>query len=228
MYQSVVPSEVQAILAKWAEETPEARDLRQRRVRFALRVPNLHERMRVARMLWVLEHRAKQVHLADMSAYLGLTIGSVIGIAGCAERYFRECLEAWGVLVVSEGWTLEAKCREVWATLDKLPVLQGLDFRQRTALLTEAHSRFACSRTCHWGRPVDARQEGAGESRSIQGFWLSPRALNCMHYGGITTLGELRSRSEQDLLRIRNLGRTTLLELRNLLAEKPVEDFSTK
>jgi len=55
------------------------------------------------------------------------------------------------------------------------------------------------------------------------GSVLSTRALNCLHYGGhhnsITTVGQLISLSERNLLGIRSLGITTLDEIKAKILE---------
>jgi DNA-directed RNA polymerase subunit alpha len=49
---------------------------------------------------------------------------------------------------------------------------------------------------------------------------LSVRAANCMEIEGIQTIGELCSRSEEDLLEIRNFGKTSLKEIQKKLSER--------
>ena len=48
---------------------------------------------------------------------------------------------------------------------------------------------------------------------------LSVRALNCLKWLDITTLGDLIKRSPNDLWAIRNFGRKTMIEINNLLDE---------
>lgn len=50
---------------------------------------------------------------------------------------------------------------------------------------------------------------------------LSVRAYHCLHRNaGILTVGDLVHRTEQDLLRLKNLGRKTLKEIRLSLADR--------
>ena len=49
---------------------------------------------------------------------------------------------------------------------------------------------------------------------------LSVRASNCLESARITTLGELASKTEMDLLRVRSFGKTSLREVRRKLAEQ--------
>jgi len=46
---------------------------------------------------------------------------------------------------------------------------------------------------------------------------LSVRAINCMQNGKITTIGDLVQKNERDLLRIKNLGKMTLREIKAAL-----------
>jgi DNA-directed RNA polymerase subunit alpha len=48
---------------------------------------------------------------------------------------------------------------------------------------------------------------------------LSVRALNCLETAEIATVGELVARTELDLLKVRNFGKTTLLEIKTKLRD---------
>jgi DNA-directed RNA polymerase subunit alpha len=48
---------------------------------------------------------------------------------------------------------------------------------------------------------------------------LSPRAANCLHAEGISTIRDLVGRSREELLEVRNFGETTLQEIEEKLAE---------
>ncbi len=54
----------------------------------------------------------------------------------------------------------------------------------------------------------------------ISTLGLSVRASNCLESARLTTLGQLASRTESDLLRLRSFGRTSLREVRRKLAEQ--------
>lgn len=56
-------------------------------------------------------------------------------------------------------------------------------------------------------------------SMSVSELDLSVRASNCLSSEKVETIGELVSRSEQDLLKIRNFGKTSLREVRKKLQE---------
>jgi DNA-directed RNA polymerase subunit alpha len=48
---------------------------------------------------------------------------------------------------------------------------------------------------------------------------LSVRTMNCLRRGGITTVGELTTKTERDLLTLRNFGQKSLNEIKDKLAE---------
>ena len=53
--------------------------------------------------------------------------------------------------------------------------------------------------------------------RSIEDLDLSVRSFNCLKRAGINTIGELASRSAEDMMRVRNLGRKSLEEVEEKL-----------
>jgi len=55
--------------------------------------------------------------------------------------------------------------------------------------------------------------------RSVAELDLSVRASNCLQAGGIVTLRDLVSRTEGDMLKLRNFGKTSLKEVKDKLAE---------
>ena len=54
---------------------------------------------------------------------------------------------------------------------------------------------------------------------SIEELELSVRSFNCLKRAGINTVQELTQKSEDDMMRIRNLGRKSLDEVKNKLTE---------
>lgn len=56
-------------------------------------------------------------------------------------------------------------------------------------------------------------------SRPVRDLELSIRSENCLLRGGIHTLGDLISRSKDDLLKIRNLGKISLREIKEKMAK---------
>ena len=53
---------------------------------------------------------------------------------------------------------------------------------------------------------------------TIEELELSVRSFNCLKRAGISTVGDLISKSEEDMMRVRNLGRKSLDEVINKLA----------
>lgn len=70
-----------------------------------------------------------------------------------------------------------------------------------------------------------AEESSAGSSirevlgRSIESLELSVRAANCMKDQNIETIGDLAGRTKDDLLKVKNFGRTSLNEIDKKLAE---------
>lgn len=78
---------------------------------------------------------------------------------------------------------------------------------------------------------LDDRVEGAGEGQvdselerklnmSLAELELSVRATNCLESEGITTVRDLVSRNDEELLEVRNFGETTLKEVKAKLSER--------
>jgi len=60
-------------------------------------------------------------------------------------------------------------------------------------------------------------------SMPVQALDLSARAAHCLEAEGVKTVGELLTRSADDLLEMRNFGKVTLQELADKLAEQGLE-----
>ena len=54
---------------------------------------------------------------------------------------------------------------------------------------------------------------------AIEELDLSVRSYNCLKRAGINTVQELASKSEEDMMKVRNLGRKSLEEVRAKLDE---------
>ena len=52
---------------------------------------------------------------------------------------------------------------------------------------------------------------------------LSVRALNCLKAAGITTIADLLSKDRNELLKIKNFGRKSLVELEDFLAKQDLD-----
>ena len=68
---------------------------------------------------------------------------------------------------------------------------------------------------------IDAEDDGRDKllEMAIDELDLSVRSSNCLHRAGINTVQELIQRSEEDMMKVRNLGRKSLEEVINKLAE---------
>ena len=77
-------------------------------------------------------------------------------------------------------------------------------------------------------QPEDDKKEKVLEM-TIEELELSVRAYNCLKRAGINSVAELVQRNQEDMMKVRNLGRKSLEEVENKLAElglalKPNED----
>ena len=63
-------------------------------------------------------------------------------------------------------------------------------------------------------------QEETFENLTIEDLDLSVRSYNCLKRAGIANVQELTQKSEAEMMKVRNLGKKSLLEVKNKLAEK--------
>jgi DNA-directed RNA polymerase subunit alpha len=54
---------------------------------------------------------------------------------------------------------------------------------------------------------------------TIEDLDLSVRSYNCLKRAGINTVAELAQKSEEDMMKVRNLGRKSLEEVKKKLQE---------
>jgi DNA-directed RNA polymerase subunit alpha len=54
---------------------------------------------------------------------------------------------------------------------------------------------------------------------TIEELDLSVRSYNCLKRAGINTVQELTNKTEEDMMKVRNLGRKSLDEVKSKLAE---------
>ena len=54
---------------------------------------------------------------------------------------------------------------------------------------------------------------------TVEELDLSVRSYNCLNRAGINTLAELTRRTEEDMMKVRNLGKKSLAEVKEKLAE---------
>ena len=95
----------------------------------------------------------------------------------------------------------------------------------------ESESRFlkealflANSYTWMLKRKEDLEQRLAGswkytKDMAIEELELSVRSFNCLKRASINTVEELTQKTEEDMMKVRNLGMKSLVEVKNKLAE---------
>jgi DNA-directed RNA polymerase subunit alpha len=68
---------------------------------------------------------------------------------------------------------------------------------------------------------VEATEDGAGErmKMTIEELELSVRSFNCLKSANINTVEELTTKTEADMMKVRNLGRKSLEEVQVKLRE---------
>ncbi len=66
---------------------------------------------------------------------------------------------------------------------------------------------------------AEKREENSILAKGVRELELSIRSENCLLRGGINTIGDLVSRSKEDLLKIRNLGKISLREIEEKMAK---------
>ena len=62
--------------------------------------------------------------------------------------------------------------------------------------------------------------ENKFDSMPIEDLELSVRSYNCLKRAGITTVAELTQKTEDEMMKVRNLGKKSLKEVKEKLAEQ--------
>ena len=57
------------------------------------------------------------------------------------------------------------------------------------------------------------------QNKSIEDLELSVRSYNCLKRAGIQTVEELTQKTEEDMMKVRNLGKKSLKEVKEVLAK---------
>ena len=68
-------------------------------------------------------------------------------------------------------------------------------------------------------KPEVAKEENPMASMMIEDLDLSVRSYNCLKRAGIQTVEELTQKTEEEMMRIRNLGKKSLKEVKDKLFE---------
>lgn len=151
------------------------------------------------------------------------------------------------IIDLADNGLNESETKLLEKSINNLPLREGailfLHFKDRYSY-QDIGSRFGLSReririligralrdlyhsdlfsdTIH-GRVIDPMERTQGTSASgkitISELDLSVRAFNCLRRAGMNTLEEIANHTEEDLLNIRNFGRTTLVEVKLALAK---------
>lgn len=68
---------------------------------------------------------------------------------------------------------------------------------------------------------TEKEEDSGGQdlAKPIEELELSVRSFNCLKRAGINTVAELTQHSEEDMMKVRNLGMKSLVEVKNKLAE---------
>jgi DNA-directed RNA polymerase subunit alpha len=67
---------------------------------------------------------------------------------------------------------------------------------------------------------IEATEQPASKAQSmtIEDLELSVRSYNCLKRAGIQTVEELTQKTEEDMIKVRNLGKKSLKEVKEVLA----------
>ena len=60
-------------------------------------------------------------------------------------------------------------------------------------------------------------KKGENEEKPIEEIELSVRSYNCLKRAGISTVGELCAKTEEEMMKVRNLGKKSLKEVKEKL-----------
>ncbi len=89
-------------------------------------------------------------------------------------------------------------------------------------ILTEHLRLFVASTEKAEGMEIMVEKEERGADRllemTIEELDLSVRSYNCLKRAGINTVEELTRRTEEDMMKVRNLGKKSLQEVKEKLA----------
>ncbi|MBE0415774.1 MAG: DNA-directed RNA polymerase subunit alpha, partial [Dehalococcoidia bacterium] len=119
---------------------------------------------------------------------------------GQATGYERLILEVWTDGTIS---AIEAVSKSAQMLIEKFQLFYELAYVPQEAVEK-------------YGLPISLEQYNT----PIEQLGLSVRTFNCLKRAGITKVGELLERNDEELLKIRNLGRKALEEVRKQLKAK--------
>jgi len=123
-------------------------------------------------------------------------------------------LEVWtnGALKPDEA---VAKASEI--LINRLKLFQGMQGMVEEILIEEEEEQQQQANAEVQAPPED--KEAKILDMTIDELDLSVRSFNCLKRAGINVVGDLVKKSEEDMIKVRNLGRKSLDEVKNKLAE---------
>ncbi|APT14250.1 DNA-directed RNA polymerase subunit alpha [Lactobacillus jensenii] len=110
---------------------------------------------------------------------------------------------------------------EVW-TDGSITPSDALSFASKILIEHFKVFKFSDAQTDFGGEVMVEKEDDKKERQlemTIEELDLSVRSYNCLKRAGINTLQELTDKSESDMMRVRNLGRKSLEEVKNKLAD---------
>ena len=128
--------------------------------------------------------------------------------------YDKLILEVWtnGTLKPDEA---VAKASEI--LVNRLKLFQGMHgFVEEVVVQDDEQPQTAAPETA---APTPEDTESRILDMTIDELDLSVRSFNCLKRAGINVVGDLVKKSEEDMMKVRNLGRKSLDEVKNKLAE---------
>ena len=172
-----------------------------------------------------LAHYESCLELQDDHQGSHFRLGYYSDLAGddeAALEHYRQCTSDWPVHVnalinLAVIYEDAEKYDQAEACLRK--VLSANPNHERARLyLRDVQS----ARTMYYDEDQERRQDRRNQVLEIPvtDFELSVRSRNCLKKMGLHTLGNLLKVTEQDLLRYKNFGETSLREVRAILAQK--------
>ena len=126
--------------------------------------------------------------------------------------YDKLILEVWtnGTLKPDEA---VAKASEI--LINRLKLFQSMQGMVEEILVEEEEPQAGTVEA----QPTPEDREAKILDMAIDELDLSVRSFNCLKRAGINVVGDLVKKSEEDMIKVRNLGRKSLDEVKNKLAE---------
>lgn len=134
------------------------------------------------------------------------------------KRLIKKLLNS--LTIRNTGFTLSDIYNYALTNTEKLPYLKKKEifvldenYDWVKAELVSNHVQFDTS------KPILTKQEIFADHMPIDNLNLSVRSHNCLINSGIKTIGQLRKKTDKEILLIKNLGRKAFNEIKNALLE---------